>query len=280
MLKGFKMANIKYNSIVKSNKLVESSYKLTIQEQRLIYAILAKYDQMQELPQICELTALEFKEIYEEHTTIDFYQQLKRAVNTLYDRDITHYNRETDSGWRVRWVQFIEYDKEESKAILEWSNKILPEICKLKESFTKLKMQKVAKLKSIYSIRIYEMLMQYNSTRQLHLTIEDLRFRLKLEEKYKDFYVLNKKAIAPAIKELNEKLNLKIKLKVKKKGRTYNDFYFTWTDTSEINPPPITHNKYENLEPIQTNLIDYIEEQPKKIIRKARKVVKTKVVKK
>jgi len=79
----------------------------------------------------------------------------------------------------------------------------------LKEKFTSYQLENVVRLNSVYSIRIYELLKQYERIRKRKLTLEELRYFLGIEkDKYIQYGHLKNKVLLVAQKEINEKTDI------------------------------------------------------------------------
>ncbi len=102
-----------------------------------------------------------------------------------------------------------------------------PFLLRLKERFTTYKLNNVMKLRSIYSIRIYELLKQYQSIGKRTITIESLRKMLGIEpDEYKTYNNLKRKVIMVAHKEVNEKTDICFDYKEIKLSRKVNEIEF------------------------------------------------------
>ena len=203
--------------ITKANYLVEASYSLTLQEQRLILACLSKIDSRSEPEKEIMLSASEYSELM----NVDIknaHRELKKASQKLYDRSIVV--KDPEKIEEFRWIQKkIHYQKGEGKIKLFWSDDVLTYIGQLKRRFTTYRLVDVANLRSGYAIRLYELLMQFNSTKQRSISVEDFRSLFQLNDKYPLFRDLNKRVIKPAVKEINASSNLDIFYSTKKQGR-------------------------------------------------------------
>jgi len=204
--------------ITKSNHLVEASYSLTLQEQRLILSCLAKIDSRHEAPKEVTLSAQE----YADTMGLDVknsYRELKKAADKLYSRNIVLKNDEKIE--EFRWIQRkLTYAKGAAKITLVWSDEVLRYISQLKRRFTSYRLADVARLNTSYAIRLYELLMQFNSTKQRSITVKDFRSYLLLTEKYPLFRELNRRVIKPALKEINAYSNLDVSCYTEKQGKT------------------------------------------------------------
>lgn len=204
--------------VTKSNALIQASYRLTLNEQRLVLACISKLDGRKPLPRdnMFKITADDFSEIFNTSTK-HAYEILSEATDTLYQRDIK--TSDGRSRERIRWVYHIKYFDGEGRVELGFSPTIAPYLSLLHKQFTSYNLKRIADLNSSYSIRMFEMLSQFEETGLLIITVDDLKERLALEGRYPRFYDFNRRVIQPAIKELKEKSGLVIECEQKKKGR-------------------------------------------------------------
>ena len=215
--------------VTKHNSLIEASYKLTLNEQRLILVCIAKLDGRKPLPKdnLFVITAKEFSETFgidEKHA----YTALDEASSSLYERDIKTYDGKYRD--RFRWVSGVRYHDQEGKVTLGFSNWIAPYLTMLHERFSSYKLKQIASLKSIYSIRLIEFLMQFKATGKLIIELEKFKERLEIKNEYQRFYDLKRRVIEPAVNELSEKSNLTIKWKSIKLGRSIKQLEFKFSE--------------------------------------------------
>ena len=215
--------------VTKHNSLIEASYKLTLNEQRLVLFCIAKLDTRKSIPKdnVFTITAKDFSEAFgveEKHA----YESLDDAASSLYERDIKTYdgkNRE-----RFRWVCGVRYHDNEGKVTLGFSSWIAPYLTMLHKQFSSYKLKQIAGLKSVYSIRLLEFLTQFKTTGKLTIDLKRFKDRLEIKNEYKRFYNLKMRVIEPAVKELIEKSNLEINWKPIKSGRSVKQLEFTFSE--------------------------------------------------
>jgi plasmid replication initiation protein len=220
-------------TITKSNTLIESSYKLSLIEQRLVLACIGQVDSRKEVPKEVTLTATAYADMFDINHK-DAYKELQGAVSKLWERTII-LKDDNEEEW-FRWIQKrVKYHKGEGRVKLLFSDDVIPYLGQLKEQFTSYKLHHVSGLKSTHSIRLYELLMQFKNTGKRIVSIDEFRVFFGLRDKYtsKDKYPLfkdlNKSVITPAIKELNKKTDLVVSLEKKKTGRTVTSLIFSFT---------------------------------------------------
>ncbi len=195
-------------SVTKSNYLIDASYKLNTQAQKLVLACLAKVDSRDEIPKEITITAQEFSDL----TGINIknaYRELYKASDALWNAEITITEDTTKT--RLRWVQKDVQKLQGSGAVtITWSEEVLKYISQLKSRFTTYKLRNIAELQSGHSIRLYELLMKFNSTGERVIYLEDFKSSLGISDKYSGFKILNRDVIKPSINELNQRSDLTI----------------------------------------------------------------------
>jgi plasmid replication initiation protein len=203
--------------VVKSNRLIEASYRLTTQEQRviLIMASMVKKDDEDfsgyqiKIADFAEMVGVKGQSTYDE---------IKRITKKLLTRVIIIH--EPTGDLQIGWLSSAKYYKKKGTVELHFDPKLKPYLLKIQEFFTKYKLKEVIRLKSSYSIRLYELLKQYEGIGSRSFTIHEFRKILGIEEdKYKLYGHLKNKVIMPAQKELNEQCDLSFNFKEIKKGR-------------------------------------------------------------
>ncbi|MDE1488550.1 replication initiation protein [Xenorhabdus bovienii] len=218
----------------KSNALIEASYKLTLQEQRVLLLCIGKLNPKNEIPEkTFQLTADEFYQAFPDMNRKHAERRLQEAIERLWDRTvIIHWK---DNKEDIRWIQRkAKYFNGEGKIEISFSDYIMPYLTQLKGQFTSIAVKNVSALKRTYSIRIYELLMQFKKTGDRLIDINDFRTMLNLEDKYKEFRTLNDSVIKPCITELNEKSDLIVSVDTVKKGRTVVALHFQFKEDKQI----------------------------------------------
>ncbi|OBX83874.1 hypothetical protein A9306_04360 [Moraxella atlantae] len=115
-------------------------------------------------------------------------------------------------------------------ARLVFNDDLLPLISDLHKSFTKFLAKDVAGLQSVYSVRIYQLLMQYNNNNNgsgwVHLSLDDLRFMFKLQNKYSNVKDLKVRVLDTACREITAKTPYDVSYSMQKKGRKFDSVRF------------------------------------------------------
>lgn len=217
------------NAIIrKDNRIVSACYQLTLNEQRLILTAIAKVKYGEKIPFDIDITAHEFLKTFPDVGEQNVHEALNEAVNRLFDRKIRVENPIEIN--EFRWIDGkTTYKKRESRIKFSFSRQIIPYLEDLQQKFTKYRLGDVCSLKSIHSIRIFEMLTQFENTGYLLLEVDKFKERMGIAEKYTDFSDMKRRVIDVAIKELNSKSTLNISYKIERVGRTANKIAFTFS---------------------------------------------------
>ncbi len=223
----------KYKSlVVKSNYIIEASYKLSLQEQRIIYILITKINQDDERFKPYKLTVREFADIVCVKNK-NIYTEVAKHVDSLRHRDLTIIKEK--SVLKTTWLSSAEYFTDEGTVELEFSPKLKPYLLQLKERFTKLDLKKVVSFSSNYSCRVYELLKQYEKVRERTLKIEDLRTMFCIEpNEYKLYADFKRKVIIQAQKEINSKTDISFQFDEIKIGRKVTSIKFIIESSGNI----------------------------------------------
>lgn len=234
-------------TVVKSNRVVEASYSLTLNEQRLILACIAQIKRGETIKNDTEfeVSAADFASLFG-ITTNRAYRDLREAGKALFERYVVI--KPTDiknDELHSRWISSVHYQAGQGSIKLYFAQAIIPYISKLQSEFTIYNIEAISKMTHAYSVRIYELLVQWKGVGQRKIDIDDLRRMLCLEDKYKAIKDFKAKVLHPALKEINEYTDLNVEYEQYKDGRTIKGFDFTFSIKEELKPIKITKSYIE-----------------------------------
>lgn len=217
--------------VTKANDLISASYRLTLQEQRLLLAAIAQVDPRKPMPSKITVTAASFAEIY--GVPIRFaYTNLKEAADSLYERDIQTFDGKNRT--RIRWVYKATYAEGEGRVTLNFTVDVIPYLSMLNSKLTSYDLRRVANLNSMHSFRLFELLMQFKSTGLLIIEVEKLRILLDLGDSYKRFNNLRQRVITPSINEIMAKSGITITYQTITEGKTVKSLMFRFQEAAQL----------------------------------------------
>src|SRR3990172_603618 len=207
--------------IVKSNEMIEASYRLTLQEQRIILYMAAQIQPHDEDFKPIRLNISKFAELIElEDENYIYMQQVTRK---LLEKVMTI--RKGRTMLQIGWISSAEYFYGHGYFELCFDPKLKPYLLQLKERFTKYKLQYIIRFRHSYSIRFYELLTQYYSIGWRYFELDELRRILGIQpDQYKLYADFKRFILQPVKAEFNEKyskgeLDLTFDFKEIKEGR-------------------------------------------------------------
>lgn len=205
---------------------------LSLAEQRVLLSCIAQIDSTAVLTEEYrfEVTASGVADLVGIENLSNTYRDLKTAAEKLYERSVIIDDPDPDNPnitqRKTRWISSIDYVPGEGKVVLSFAFGIIPYLSQLSREFTKYKLKHVARFESVYSIRLYELLVQWNSSGEREIEVEWLKNQFQVGDKYSRLVDLKKRVIDPAVEEINKHSNLWVKYGQRKSGRTITHFQF------------------------------------------------------
>ena len=215
--------------VVKANKLIEASYYLTLNEQRLILLAITQIRRDTALYSHDEfvISAEDWVSAFQVEPK-NAYRDLQAISNQLFERYITIESAKGNP-LKTRWISSIEYLSNEGKLVITFAQKILPFLSLLEKEFTKYRLVCVSKMTSIYAVRLYELLIQWNSTGKREVEIEWLKKTFQITETYAEIRNLKARVLEPAITQINAHSDLQVSYTQRKTGRVVTHFTFIFS---------------------------------------------------
>ena len=147
------------------------------------------------------------------------YERLRKMVDGLMGKKARI--NEEDGLLTVTWVASSKYLIKESAVEFEFSERLKPYLIQLKGQFTRYRLKNVVQLRSAHTIRIYELLKQYEVIKSRRMTLGELRAILGIEKTrtYDLYGNLKSKILIPAQTELANKTDIAFTFDEIKEGR-------------------------------------------------------------
>lgn len=247
--------------VVKSNRLIEASYRLGLNEQRIIlYAICRCREEQKGLfPDLpVTITADSFVKQFPSVDKSNVYGQLKEAMNALYSRSVTIHD--TDPATKkarvreTRWLSEKAYIDGAGHIQIVFTPEVIKYITRLEVEFTSYQLEKVGHMTSAHGVRIYELLAQHKDIGNRTLNLAWLRETLQLEPgEYKLTADFIKRIIEPAVDQINKHSDITVSYKPMKTGRAITDFAFKIKDKDRKQKVTGTPNDQAIREKLEAN---------------------------
>ena len=222
--------------VVKDNALIQASYTLDLVEQRLM--LLAIMEARETGKGIAPDSLLQIHaHSYAEHFNVNketAYTVMKDASKGLFDRYVTYHDKNPKTGkdrsFHCRWVDKIGYEKDTGIVYLRFTHDVVPLITRLEQQFTSYDIEQISSLTSGYSIRLYELLIQWRSVGKTPVfDLQQFRQQLGVEEiKYSRMSDFKKYVLDFAVQQINEHTDITVKYDQHKQGRIITGFTFNF----------------------------------------------------
>ena len=237
------MKNNDKRLVVKANKLIEASYYLTLNEQRLILLAITKVRRDSALYTHDEfvISAEDWISIFQVEPK-NAYRDLQAISRQLFERYIT-IESTRGNPLVTRWISSIEYLAKDGKLVITFAQKILPFLTVLEKEFTKYRLEFVSKMTSIYAVRLYELLVQWNSTGTREIELDWLKKTFQITETYAEIRNFKARVIEPAITQINSHSDLTVSYTQRKTGRLVTHFTFVFSPKAAVEPKPRAKKK-------------------------------------
>lgn len=219
--------------VVMSNQLVAASYRMVIGEKRVIMLALAQIGPEDE-PTDDDMYIISIND-YILATGLDrqvAWLELVDAADRLISK-IVRIDIGSSSKWeKISFVQQSRYDPNIGISI-RFSKPILPFISQLKRDFTQYRLSDAIAFRSVNTIRIYELLMRFQSTGVCEISVDDLRKQLDISAEYKNGGDFRRFVVERAVDEINKFGRWVVSFTPKKSGRKIDRFLFSFHRTAD-----------------------------------------------
>ena len=218
--------------VVKTNRLNQAFQMLTLAELHIVQ--LAIVDAREtgtglSTNQPLRIDAMRYAEVFNT-TRQNAYQRMKSAEDTLFNRRFSYFDSEGKLV-KSRWIQQVRYLDDEGAIELVFTLAVVDGISRIDgatEFFTQYLLGQTANLTSVYSARLYELLIQWKSigkTPILELTNFREQLGIGLDE-YSRIEAFKRRVLDIALKEINEHTDITATYEQHKKGRVITGFSF------------------------------------------------------
>ncbi|MFB6248156.1 MAG: replication initiation protein [Salinibacter sp.] len=223
--------------VAKANRLVQGRHDLTTTEQRVFVAMVAKLDRsmdefsMQELSikRVCDLSGIDASNLY---------RKVDEVTDNLVEKTISvrHQDKEGQEVGFEKYPIFSVCKYKRGSGVIQarFNDEMRPLLLDLKRRFTLYLVTIFLRLRSTYSMQIYEMLKMRQDLHRHCLSLTELRQKLSIENKYKHFYDLKRRVLEQARTELKEKADIYFTYRVKRENNSPKEVEFLIHENEEV----------------------------------------------
>ena len=225
--------NNKMDLIVKTNRLNTAIQNLTLAEIRLVQlAIIDSREKNEGLSADKPLTikASRYAEAFGT-TRQGAYDVLKKAEENLFERRFTFLDENDGYPVKSRWISQAKYKQDKGTIEIIFTPAVVNEITRIngiEQFFTKYTLEQTSMLNSMYSVRLYELLIQWREAKNTPLFgLKVFRGQLGVDDdEYQRMCDFKSGVLNKAIKEINKHTDIKVSYEQEKDGKNIIGFKF------------------------------------------------------
>ena len=196
--------------VVKSNDLVEVRYRLSLQESHVVLWLLTQIKPDDEGFKTHQLKVEDFANMAGLRVDSQ-YEELKKTTLRLMQRVMQIRDPNKKKLIQVSWLSSAVYEDGRGSVALRFDPELKPYLLQLKSQFTKIDIADTMKFKSVYAVRIFELLVQHASIGKRGTSIDELRAWCGIKKtEYALYADLKRDVINRAKTEINAKTNYEV----------------------------------------------------------------------
>lgn len=224
--------------VFQHNNITQAKYILTLQERRVVLWLSSQVkssdkdfqDHEISVKDFCNVSGLKSKNMYKE---------IEQTIKSLMGKSLEIKSLHNSSWELISWLSYAKYVDDEGIVTLRFDPALKPYLLELKSCFTQFSLSQALSLKSIYSVRLYEMLSQFYSIGEVVFSVQEIKEKFLLEKgKYNDYKNFKRRVIERACSEITLKSNLSVRFVEIKKNKKVESIKF-FVDA---------YNKFEKLQ--------------------------------
>lgn len=224
---------MKNNNVNKPNAMIQAGQNLTAPQAKMLFSMLSRFrnligngtdlDELANIDYIFPIS--DFMPQFEKHQGGRAYDLVKKHVSSMVQQSLTVKKGKSTKYYNL--ISYAEVIEGSSNVTARFNSDVLSLLIDMhEEGYTRIAFKDVYRMKSAYSIRIYELLQRHREhpkvvrTGKYEVSLEDLRFYLGIDaKKYPRWVDFRKRIVDVAVAEIEEKTDLRFTLEYIRTGR-------------------------------------------------------------
>lgn len=220
------------NMVVVANDMVRGISALSLNEHKLLRLLITQIRPEDEDLYTFTVKTSEFADLLGVQKN-NLYSELDRMTTHLMSEVIKIGDGNPKHYWKkFHWVDVCEYN--DGVMTIKLSRELKPYVIGLQKWYTQYRLEEIVKLKSVYSIRIFELLQSVLMDRKpygdkrttVYIDIKTIRKTTGTEDKYERISQFREKVIDLSIRDINELSSYHIEVEPYREHRKIVGFYF------------------------------------------------------
>jgi len=203
--------------ITQDYSLVNAKYKLTPLEMKFILNAISHLDSKNDkILQEYEIKVSELE--HKMRIGEGQHTRLKQFAKKLMSKPLV-IDGKSGNFEVYNWFSRIRYVSGEAKFLVRFEEGLKPYLLELKERFVAYNLKNILPLTSNYSVRIYQLLKEYEKYKKRYFKVEELQDILQVPKSLKIYNRFKEKVLNVAYKELLEHTDIYFEFEEEKEGR-------------------------------------------------------------
>ena len=226
------------------NKFIRASYRLTLNEKRLIYLAISQINPQLEKGKVRPDYKVYINDVMHTFnlTSKDTYKQIAEAADRLFDREyrVKYVAKNGKEEYRrIRWVDEAAYQPSDGWVQIVFGHTTLQMLEAIRGNFTSYKLKEVQHFKSKYTWAMFELFAQYRKSKTdfsgvIMIKSDDLREVLDAPDTYSTG-MFHKRCLNTSLNEIANIHNLEIHMSIKKKGKKISSYVIAFEPKEQQN---------------------------------------------
>ena len=217
--------------VVQANTLIEGKQNLKLNSAKILRALIMQIkpddDEFKSyiigVPKLAKMLNI---------SVANLYRDMDSITDDILKNHVSIKDPKKEKFIKLQWVAACVYDKGIGLAV-KMNPLLKPFLLNLQEHYTQYQLENILAMRSVYAIRIYELLQKEQIMRcipengiYITLTVQQIREACDCETKYEKISQFKVKVVETAIKEIERTTLYKIDYTYLKKGRSINAIRF------------------------------------------------------
>lgn len=212
--------------VYKANDIVQKSkYDLSLQGQKLVLYIISMIKPDDPETKRYTIPIKDFCQIMDLKECGVNYKRIRETITAIENNRIWVFFDNQNRWKELSWLAFPDLDITDMYVEYSIDPRMRPFLFGIKEKFTMFELNDILKMRSKYSIRIYELLKSYRNVGLVRFSVQELKEKLMIE-KYDDYGNFRDKVLNVAVQEISMLTDMDVTYKPERTGRRITHIVF------------------------------------------------------
>jgi len=211
------------NYITKSKDLIEVNDRTSLVEQKFLLCIASNVEESDPKDTSYTLFINDFRQFIKSKSN-SYYYKFYEMCNELQEKHFVMNG--VNQSLSFKWFTEARYNYQEGSVTIKLGPSLKEHLCPSSTDVVRYKLKNIQLLKSTHSIKLYEILKFSEKEKECSFTLNELKERLGIENKYSEWINFKQRVLERAQTEINEKTDISFEFLPSKRGRKISKIKF------------------------------------------------------